>query len=190
MKKIMIVAALVCVSAIAQAATVSWSVSGLKGSDGNTLTTGAAYVFCTKGDSALSVEAVKTALAAYASASDIKDYLTGKSLANLKGSVANGEISVSGVDLATSGVPAQTAGVKIFAVIVDDDNFSASMKYVVLDASGNVKTPDATTSNNASFIILPAVSQTASNWAAVPEPTSGLLMLLGMAGFALKRKRA
>ena len=28
------------------------------------------------------------------------------------------------------------------------------------------------------------------NWTAVPEPTSGLLMLLGMAGLALKRKRA
>ena len=38
-------------------------------------------------------------------------------------------------------------------------------------------------------------SQTASNWTAiggssVPEPTSGLLLLLGMAGLALKRKRA
>ena len=27
-------------------------------------------------------------------------------------------------------------------------------------------------------------------WTAVPEPTSGLLMLLGMAGLALRRKRA
>ena len=33
-------------------------------------------------------------------------------------------------------------------------------------------------------------TQNASNWAAVPEPTSGLLMLLGVAGLALKRKRA
>ena len=33
-------------------------------------------------------------------------------------------------------------------------------------------------------------TQNASNWAAVPEPTSGLLMLLGIAGLALKRKRA
>ena len=30
----------------------------------------------------------------------------------------------------------------------------------------------------------------ASNWQSVPEPTSGLLLLLGMAGLALKRKRA
>ena len=35
-------------------------------------------------------------------------------------------------------------------------------------------------------------STTATAWstAAVPEPTSGLLLLLGMAGLALKRKRA
>ena len=33
-------------------------------------------------------------------------------------------------------------------------------------------------------------TQNASNWAAVPEPTSGLLMLLGVAGLALKRKCA
>ena len=30
----------------------------------------------------------------------------------------------------------------------------------------------------------------ANGWAAVPEPTSGLLMLLGMAGLALRRRRA
>ena len=35
-----------------------------------------------------------------------------------------------------------------------------------------------------------SATQNASNWAAVPEPTSGLLLLLGMAGLALKRKRA
>lgn len=35
-------------------------------------------------------------------------------------------------------------------------------------------------------------TQTASNWytVAAPEPTSGLLLLLGVAGLALKRKRA
>ena len=33
-------------------------------------------------------------------------------------------------------------------------------------------------------------TQGAGKWSAVPEPTSGLLMLLGMAGLALRRKRA
>ena len=34
-----------------------------------------------------------------------------------------------------------------------------------------------------------AATQNADNWAAVPEPTSGLLMLLGVAGLALRRRR-
>lgn len=38
---------------------------------------------------------------------------------------------------------------------------------------------------------LPLASDAAAQgWAAVPEPTSGLLLLLGVAGLALKRKRA
>lgn len=37
---------------------------------------------------------------------------------------------------------------------------------------------------------LTSTAYTASDWKAVPEPTSGLLLLLGVAGLALKRKRA
>ena len=40
------------------------------------------------------------------------------------------------------------------------------------------------------FGSMKAATQNTSNWAAVPEPTSGLLLLLSMAGLALKRKRA
>ena len=40
------------------------------------------------------------------------------------------------------------------------------------------------------FANMSAVTQTASNWVVAPEPTSGLLLFLGMAGLALKRKRA
>ena len=40
------------------------------------------------------------------------------------------------------------------------------------------------------FGSMKTATQNTSNWAAVPEPTSGLLLLLGMAGLALKRKRA
>lgn len=37
---------------------------------------------------------------------------------------------------------------------------------------------------------LSTYTSAAGNWQSVPEPTSGLLMLIGLAGLALKRKRA
>ena len=191
MKKLIIAMAIAVAAALTQAATVSWSVSGILGSDGNALSSGAGYVFCTKGTGATTVDAVTTALAALTSADAVKTYLNDNSLLALKGAVSGGEISVSGVDLATSGVPAATTGVKIFAVIVDDDTFGDDVKYVVLPASSNVKTPAASTSNNAGFGLNASATANPSNWtAAAPEPTSGLLLLLGVAGLALKRKRA
>jgi hypothetical protein len=48
----------------------------------------------------------------------------------------------------------------------------------------------ATSTAAITFGNMQSATQNASNWAAVPEPTSGLLMLLGVAGLALKRKRA
>ena len=50
---------------------------------------------------------------------------------------------------------------------------------------------DMTVENLDTFIGGTAGSgMTAVEWSAVPEPTSGLLLLLGVAGLALKRKRA
>ena len=48
----------------------------------------------------------------------------------------------------------------------------------------------ATQTSNITFGNMQTATKNASNWAAVPEPTSGLLMLLGMAGLALRRRRA
>ena len=69
--------------------------------------------------------------------------------------------------------------------------------YFVIEDNGKaftsavkpVKALDVGTANIA-FGNMQSATQNAGNWAAVPEPTSGLLLLLGIAGLALKRKRA
>lgn len=50
----------------------------------------------------------------------------------------------------------------------------------------------ATQTATINFANMASATQTESNWvsSAVPEPTSGLMMILGMAGLALRRKRA
>ena len=51
---------------------------------------------------------------------------------------------------------------------------------------------DYTVAGMGTTIFGAATGTTATAWstAAVPEPTSGLLLLIGMAGLALRRKRA
>ena len=69
--------------------------------------------------------------------------------------------------------------------------------YYVISDSGKALTSDtksgaalATGATSLHFGNQATYTQAAGNWQSVPEPTSGLLLLLGMAGLALKRKRA
>ena len=74
-----------------------------------------------------------------------------------------------------------------YAVVVNDGQYYVSSAATSSTAVGDTATPASSTFASKSEM------STASNWhtlAAVPEPTSGLLLLLGMAGLALKRKRA
>ena len=68
--------------------------------------------------------------------------------------------------------------------------------YLVLTDGGKQITSDTkevtalgTGTAGVAFGSLKTLTQNTSNWAAVPEPTSALLLMLGVAGLALKRKR-
>lgn len=89
------------------------------------------------------------------------------------------------------------------AVTIDSlaENSTINVYYIILDANKDpneyYKITDTLTgraeSSAESLGSNTSISQsslTGGEWTAVPEPTSGLLLLLGMAGLALKRKRA
>ena len=107
---------------------------------------------------------------------------------------------------AASAVAIKTASVSsgsISSTFSDTTNTIGGNNYnffFVLEANGYTFTSDtvlkaaqATDTTTIGFGNLKTATTTGGGWvssAAVPEPTSGLLLLLGMAGLALKRKRA
>lgn len=63
-------------------------------------------------------------------------------------------------------------------------------KEVSFTSATKSATASATGTANIAFGNQASATQASGAWQSVPEPTSGLLMLLGMAGLALRRRRA
>ena len=75
--------------------------------------------------------------------------------------------------------------------VILNTNKDPSEYYTIADTlTGRAETGDAATTANMSIAQSTLSAGTWTSTASVPEPTSGLLMLLGMAGLALRRKRA
>lgn len=185
MKKIIIAAVAVAMAAVTQAASFNWATSGsaTKGyiylSDGTTKANGlAAYVFD----------------AAVVSQADLLAGLRDGSAIGTYTSVANTSVNSSakiGTTPFTYGEAG--SGYNFYMAIMSDNEVLLTDGVNVVgqlsDASAVTFANPGTWSkvNNAD------ASFSSSGWystTSVPEPTSGLLLLLGMAGLALKRKHA
>ena len=94
------------------------------------------------------------------------------------------------------------SGGKVQAVVIGDQSaadagfivsgHTYNAYFTMTDANGNVYTSSTKTGVTANFPAQVALGIQAGSWtpAPVPEPTSGLLLLLGVAGMALRRRRA
>ena len=111
---------------------------------------------------------------------------------------ASGSTVAAGTTFRATGTGTQDNGTtaSYYAVIYDASTVAAAKNYIVSEAVV-VTINAAGSSGMLSFGAMTATTSANkflnSSWtatAAVPEPTSGLLMLLGMAGLALRRRRA
>ena len=188
MKKLMIAFASVAVAMVAQAAAIDWSISNNSWTtqDGSRPAQGTT-VYLINGATSLDVIAAAVA-----------DNTVSTSLDWVYGSAAtdNGRGRVS--ELTTQGF---TRGQSYdFSVLLIDKTSENGPYYMVSAKTSGVAYDTAMEDESLSIYFgtdqLGANAQTynaasaANGWASAPEPTSGLLLLLGMAGLALKRKRA
>ena len=191
MKKLMIAAAIVCAAAVPQATTFSWAVTGqlkevnfanvtdngMYAADGTALPMGATIYTAVltlfeKGTQNVVGQSAETTVnvglfgGSYNSTPVVNEAVTGTTYDYL---------------LVVTGAPEALTG-------KTSDKYDYSNAYMQWFDSGSV-----TAMAGSSDLAKTAVTQWAVNGIVpkeIPEPTSGLLMLLGVAGLALRRRRA
>lgn len=181
MKKLMTLLASVAVAAGVQAAALNWSTFGYINDgtdDSDWITGGMAYL-------------VQVTDAANFSVSD--------SLAITGGAIVDNAVFDGGTTAgAWSGTSDLVDGRKyLFAIIATTDGVGAAVPttgFYGVDANGGTGTSFYEVTWNAatggSFIASDDYPGVSMSTAVVPEPTSGLLVLVGLAGLALRRRRA
>ena len=169
MKKLTLMIGVVALAIGVQAASVDWQITGTAATVNYNV-----YLLTSIADS-------------YESVADIAN-----------AALISGTIAKSGRNYIAGGTAASDAITKdsmkeVYWVIVDGSGSPTTYNYVKTDMSSFVYDPNNQESSPGNFSSVTAANMLAGSsgsFGAAPEPTSGLLMLLGMAGLALKRKRA
>ncbi len=174
MKKLMTLAAAVMLASITHAAAVGWSIAGA------TAYAGGAYSVFVVGMNG--VTDVNQIVALVAAGTAVDSYAFGDGTVAANGA-ASSLATVSGKSITYSGSGTDTY--EAFAVLWTADNSAASYT-----ATKSIELANNSTGKN--WLFGNQSTNLANNQfeiGNVPEPTSGLLLLLGVAGLALRRKQ-
>lgn len=178
MKKIVIAVVAVCAAVVANAATVKWTASNISPSGSSTSyyavlvdATGSTWTAADVAQSLIAGNFSGTTL--WAGAGTYND--TKKIVAISSGTVT----APAGYD--------SNQELSYIGLLFDASSASAAQNYIAITGDS----PVAGQFSAQGLLSVASGSQSGKAWtAAVPEPTTGLLMLLGIAGLALRRRRA
>ena len=182
MKKLIVLLGAVAAIGIAQAASVTWSMTQVK-TPADATVSGSGYLAMVFDATTSQSDVIAAVLA--------KDATTLGNLANdwKQTTVSNaaGLLSSSG-----NGTYAASDTFSVYVVLFDASTVADAGNYfITATKSGSINAAGSNaTLAFGTFASQAAAAGSSGGWTAVPEPTSGLLMLLGMAGLALRRRCA
>ena len=174
MKKMFVLAALALACVGARAACVDWKISGTVDNVGSQI-----YIVGALSEDWTSVADIAAAASAFGTGTSGTIKKDGRSY------YVNGTIVSDSVT--------KTAGDVYFIIVSGSD--ATSYKYVKTDVKGLAYegtdgSPGQFNSVTAASLLAGSTGTFAGGGGDVPEPTSGLLALVGLAGLALRRRRA
>ena len=199
MKKLMIAAAIVCAAAISHAGAISWSAGTMLLADGAATTAKGnivGYLFMIDADTYNGyINDGFTATGAKLSEKLWADYGANLSSADAnKQALANGKLNT--IQVMNGEDPKDYANGPYYAALIIKDNVTSgdyimgNIATVTVEGALGVERLNLGSTIFGDGATAPTTPTAWYSTAAVPEPTSGLLLLLGVAGLALKRKRA
>ena len=174
MKKAIILTLTIGVAIVTQAASFKWSASAGTAYEGYS-------VYVAKGNSYATLAALQGDLLGSSGNSGT----LAKASASARNATASGTI-----DGLAAKASASDANIdyNFYFVFVKDNNYWVSAQQTASIGTELDAAPTVSLSQSAGTTLLGGAAT--GSFGAVPEPTSGLLLLLGIAGLALKRKRA
>ena len=176
MKKLIVAAAVVCAAVFAQAATVNWTISGVK-AEGNTSPTAGWAVMAFYTEAGAGSDAIVSAINSKTAGSLAFDTQALK-VSMSKGKYGPADVAVAGLDTSKN--------YDFYFVVFNDADATKATAYAMESAlDKSYSGMDAKYAVGGAFSSSTAWSPISSG---VPEPTSGLLVLLGVAGLALRRR--
>ena len=185
MKKLIIAVAVVAIAMVSQAASWTWGTTGKASSkvwsdaSGSAAANYAVYLFDA------GITSASTLLEGIRSGKTLADYTS----AQVKTTSLDGDAKLANTDVTYGSAGTSYS---FYSVMVDGDKLflTDTLTDLVAQQSDTVMVTWSGMSTMTTTMKGDAAYSTGGWYNTVPEPTSGLLMLLGVAGLALRRRRA